>query len=384
MNSDPMAVAARPAANPQTARPRAARSAAATLKNVLVRHRWLIAIVLAYVAAAVIVGRVTDNAELVRIRIYSTLLLMLFACFVVLLVLGHTFWVMIALRPEGSLTIAIIKDFKQRFLKLDRLASFVLMAMLMPFFFSGFSSFKRMLPHINYWHLDPLFAEWDRFVHFGNDAWQLTHAVFGTPLMTTAINFVYHTWLFLMLGVLIWQALEIKRPQLRAQFFYSFIAVWILIGTVCAFLMSAAGPVYYEFVTGSENPFWPLMERLYAFDEVSPVWALRLQEELWMNHTFGSTDLKTGITAMPSMHVAVAVHFALLGWRYNRLAGIGFTAFAVAIEIGSVHLGWHYAIDGYISTVMVVVIWLTVGWLLRRSADESETTEERRVATSVA
>lgn len=381
MNSDPMATAALSAGDAQAMRPGTIGSFAGTLYGVLVRHRWFIAIVCAYVAAAVIVGEATANSELVQIRIYSALLLMLFGTFVVVLVLGHTFWMMITVRPEGSLTVAIVKDFKRRFLQLDRMAGFVLMAVLIPFFFSGFSSFKRMLPHINYWHLDPLFADWDRTLHLGRDAWVWTHGVFSTPALTTAINFVYHTWLFLMLSVLIWQALETKRPQLRAQFFYSFLLMWILIGTITALLLSAAGPVYYGFVTGGENPYMPLMERLYAFDKISPVWALRLQEELWMNHAFGAIDLKTGITAMPSMHVAVAVHFALLGWRYNRAAGIAFTAFAVIIQIGSVHLGWHYAIDGYLSVVMVVAIWVAVGWLMRRHAGRSETSKPRVAAS---
>jgi len=33
-----------------------------------------------------------------------------------------------------------------------------------------------------------------------------------------------------------------------------------------------------------------------------------------------------------------------------------------------VHLGWHYAIDGYVSIVATVVIWYSVGWLLNRRA----------------
>lgn len=36
--------------------------------------------------------------------------------------------------------------------------------------------------------------------------------------------------------------------------------------------------------------------------------------------------------------------------------------------IGSVHLGWQYAIDGCMSILLTIVIWRAVGWLLDRPA----------------
>ena len=38
--------------------------------------------------------------------------------------------------------------------------------------------------------------------------------------------------------------------------------------------------------------------------------------------------------------------------------------YAVAILVGSVHLGWHYAIDGYVAAIMVWVIWMVSGRLV--------------------
>lgn len=335
------------------------------IRSVLAQHKWFAGIVFVYAAAAVIVGNVTGNSELVRLRLYSNALLLLIATITVVTVLCHTFWVMIFVRPEGSLTLAIASDFKRRFLQPERLASFVLMLVLVPLFFSAFSSFKRMIPYLNYWYLDPVFKDWDRYLHFGRDAWRWTHSIFGTPYLTTGINSFYHAWIFLMLLSLLWQAWNTKAPEIRMQFFYSFAFMWIVMGTIMAILLSSAGPVYYANVTGTASPYWPLFDTLDAFDQISPVWALDLQTTLWSNYADGATDLKTGITAMPSMHVAVAVQLALLGWSYNKAAGIALTAFAVIIQIGSVHLGWHYAIDGYVSTVCVIAIWYGVGRALR-------------------
>ena len=68
-----------------------------------------------------------------------------------------------------------------------------------------------------------------------------------------------------------------------------------------------------------------------------------------------------GISAMPSIHVAMAVVFALLGMRVNCWLGIVLIAYAVIIQIGSVILGWHYAIDGYVSIILTILLWKLVG-----------------------
>jgi hypothetical protein len=69
-----------------------------------------------------------------------------------------------------------------------------------------------------------------------------------------------------------------------------------------------------------------------------------------------------GISAMPSVHVAVAVLFAVLGWRTAAWLGWLFTGYACVVLIGSVHLGWHYAVDGYVSAVVAPLIWALTGW----------------------
>jgi hypothetical protein len=56
-----------------------------------------------------------------------------------------------------------------------------------------------------------------------------------------------------------------------------------------------------------------------------------------------------------------------LGWRINRWIGITFSVFAVLIQIGSVHLAWHYAIDGYLAGIAAAAIWYAVGRALRRA-----------------
>ena len=75
---------------------------------------------------------------------------------------------------------------------------------------------------------------------------------------------------------------------------------------------------------------------------------------------------------MPSLHVATPVLFALLGWRTHRWLGVAFTIYAAIVLVGSVHLGWHYAVDGYASIIAVPLIWkgsgAAVAWYYRRLA----------------
>ena len=120
------------------------------------------------------------------------------------------------------------------------------------------------------------------------------------------------------------------------------------------------------------------MDYLYKANETFPIWALQMQETLFTNYETRHVSLVSGITAMPSMHVSIAVLMALLGWRVNRLAGWIFTIYCGFIMIGSIHLGWHYAVDGYVSLVMTIAIWHLCGWISRRMTSGRGCTSSHR------
>jgi PAP2 superfamily len=69
---------------------------------------------------------------------------------------------------------------------------------------------------------------------------------------------------------------------------------------------------------------------------------------------------------MPSMHLATSFSFVLLGFSVNRRLGTVSSVFAALIFVGSIHLGWHYAIDGYVAILGTWAIWWIVGRLLDR------------------
>ena len=65
------------------------------------------------------------------------------------------------------------------------------------------------------------------------------------------------------------------------------------------------------------------------------------------------------------MHVAMAALIAIAAWKVSRRLGALAWAFALLILVGSVQLGWHYAVDGYLSLLLVPPIWLLAGWISR-------------------
>jgi hypothetical protein len=69
---------------------------------------------------------------------------------------------------------------------------------------------------------------------------------------------------------------------------------------------------------------------------------------------------------MPSVHNGVAFLFALAAWRANRPLGVLFGAYALLIWIGSIHLGWHYGLDGVVAVALTLWIWRVCGRIADR------------------
>ena len=131
------------------------------------------------------------------------------------------------------------------------------------------------------------------------------------------LNIAYNFWFIVLIATIFTACITRKDTRLRHQFLMSFMLAWILGGFFLAMGLSSAGPCYYERL-GFGSDFHPLMQALAAADRVYPIWALRTQNLLWSGY-IGETSGSIGISAFPSLHVAMAVLFALYATR--RSAG---------------------------------------------------------------
>jgi hypothetical protein len=281
------------------------------------------------------------------------------------LTLAYVIWTIAVIRPP-RLVRHLHTELRSRFLTAERIAAALPVLLLYPIFVSAFMVLKGSIPAIHPFDWDPQFAAWDRVLHGGRHPWEWLQPVLGHTGATAIIDTLYLLWFYVGGIVLFWQMLSLQRPRLRMQFLLSLVLVWMLLGTVAATALSSAGPCYYGRVTGLPDPYAPLMDYLRHADEVVSVSALLIQEKLWQAYLDPSTGVWYGISAMPSLHVAASFCYTLLAFAVDRRLGLLFGLFTAITLIGSVHLGWHYAIDGYVAIIATWAIWWTVGRLLDR------------------
>ena len=235
----------------------------------------------------------------------------------------------------------------------------------------SFVSLKRIIPIIQPFGWDKTFADWDRFLAFGYEPFELLQAFLGYPIVTSAINVIYNLWLAVMFLCLFAQAFGQRTSRLRLQFLLAFAFTWFGAGNVLAVLFSSAGPCYYGRLGFSPDIYAAQMAYLHQAASAWPVWSLAVQDMLWNSYVTGHGAVN-GISAMPSVHVTSSAIMMFLGWRLNRWAGAALTLFFTVILLGSVHLAWHYAVDGIAGILLAVVFWAAAGAIAKRTIPAPE------------
>jgi len=340
-------------------------------------HRLFIGLVVLHLLAAQVVAALAGGGLSIAVVIQ---LFALFVTFVPLYLLVVVFWQFARMvageRPERPLH-RFLSILREIFCDRDRLVSGLVALMTLTAFTTSAMFLKAAISDIAPFEWDPLLAEIDRVLHGGTDPWRSLMPVLGGAMTTGLIDLAYHVWLPLMYFFLFVACFSRDAGDTGRRYLVAHVLIWAIGGNAVATLFSSAGPVYYHLL-GYGPRFEPLLAHLEAVNEITPVWALGLHELLWTGYTNGSG---AGISAFPSMHLATSALMACYAFVIARWLGWVLLAFLAVIMLGSVHLAWHYAIDGYAGILIALGCWWLAGRLLARESQAEVSAQSRSRAT---
>lgn len=243
----------------------------------------------------------------------------------------------------------------------ERMATGLPMFLALLVFMYVFTLLKANIPVLVAFSWDQTFDRWDTALHFGYRPWELLHPVLGYWPVTFLVNFNYNLWFVLMNVFWVYYAFLVRPGPERTRYYLSFMLIWMIGGGLLAVLFSSAGPCFYGAgrLELQPDPYAPLMSYLRAANEHLPIWALGTQDMLWAFRMEGSAF--GGISAMPSMHNATSLLFLLASRDRPRWIRRGLLIHFILIFLGSIHLGWHYAVDSYVAWIVTLVVWWAMG-----------------------
>ena len=330
------------------------------------RHRLPYVVLFGFVLAVLFLATLRGDSLILYVAEYSTRIIRAVALVVCAMVVLACVTGLVRARHGGSPISIAIASLRGVFLT-SMSARFLYGCVMFALFMGAFLYCKMMIPLIQPFSWDATFADWDRALLFGIDPWRLLHPAFGTPWMTFLLDVLYSSW---VPAVFIFWAGLLASPRvstdLRSRYWLATMVSWVVIGIVMATAFSSAGPCYFVDVAPTiPSPYTELVAYIKEVDRIHYMSSSTTKAFLWDVYT-GKADLPGGISAMPSMHNAQAALFVTAAYSINRRFGHFMLAYAVLIFIASIHLGWHYAVDGIVGVAAALVIWVFCGALLRR------------------
>ena len=189
---------------------------------------------------------------------------------------------------------------------------------------------------------------------FGTDPWRLFQGI-DLTVHAGAYSFL---WAVGVMATVAW--LLAQKPSLeRSTALISYFAIWSVFGTIGQYLLSSAGPIFYQ-RAGLGNRFAELGNNIPQVTQM-------VSGYLWNFHSSHTLGVGAGISAMPSLHIATAAWVVLSFYRQRSKLTPLALLFALYMWAMSVALGWHYAIDGIVGAAGAATCYWTCGaWLRRR------------------
>lgn len=226
---------------------------------------------------------------------------------------------------------------------------------------AGFSLSKSAIPAIMPFYADSGLAEFDRLIHGGTDPWWITHAALAPETAMTILPAYLEVWGVVAFGLPVLVAISDTNTARVNRYVALYLGVWIGLGNILAIAGSSVGPVFYDRLLGGDR--FADLTLVLQQSGVGATMVGRLQNYLWTSYEAGALLFGSGISAFPSVHLGIATLAALYlyeRWRVLLLPGL---IYVMLVEFLSVYTGYHYALDGYTSIVLVILAW---AWLRRR------------------
>jgi hypothetical protein len=223
------------------------------------------------------------------------------------------------------------------------------------FLMTAFTTLKTAMPSVMPYWADPLLIEVDRALHFGTDPWRLFHA--AVPGFDARVADIIYLWVWVGVVVafpILLATTERDRDRLNC-YLVLYAVAWAGLGNVVAQPLLSSGPIYVGPLYGDTS-----FDALHAALEAAGIPETRfgtIQQLLLAHLTEGTLTFGAGISAFPSVHVAVSTVVTLYihdRFRHPVTSALGFGFLGVILFL-SVWLGGHYAVDGYTSIAVLVV-----------------------------
>lgn len=236
----------------------------------------------------------------------------------------------------------------------------------------SFTAYKSLMPYDNPFSYDERFMQLDLLIFQNIAPWKLTHSMFENPISSWVIMQYYHLSFVIFWCCLAASIISRRLRKIRSMICLSTILSFIMIGCIAANYFSSAGPCYYKWVKSGSDPYQELRSRLEKqnldlrrFSESMNLYSLDAQDYLLSASQAGRLVYGGGISAMPSMHVSTAVLAMIIGIHIGRVIGVVFALGVLLTWVGSIHLGWHYSVDGIVAFTMTLMIYKLTSVLVR-------------------
>ena len=198
------------------------------------------------------------------------------------------------------------------------------------------TTFMWVKPLLNYlvpFWADPMLADTDRALFLGTDPWALLTWLNSTPMAI----FYHRGWFALMILTLIVVVSARPSPEKSAAMLTYFV-LWSIVGPAIHALLPAAGPVFYAQL-GYGDRFADLQAVPETMEVATYLWTI------YAGEGFGPGS---GISAMPSLHIATTAWMIIAVGRFAPRWTVPMAVAGLLIFLLSISLGWHYALDGIV------------------------------------